>query len=76
MNNKLWLRFGPLAAVILVNIAFMLEWINQSTWLILLAVSFAAHVFLSIKFFKYRREIFLANRQEAERQRARADAPE
>jgi hypothetical protein len=72
--NKLWLRFIPILLVLLINLFWLFGWIGQQAWFYGLVIAFGLHLFLSIRFFKYRREIFSANRLEAQRKREAADA--
>lgn len=72
--NKLWLRFVPILLVLLINLFWMFGWIGQQAWFYGLVIAFGLHLFFSIRFFRYRREIFTANRLEAERKRAEASS--
>ena len=72
--NRLWLRFLPIAGILLVNVAFWLDWINQGTWLVLLLILVAVYTLLSVVFFPMRKEIF-SNASRANEGSADPDPP-
>lgn len=61
--NPIYLRFVPSILVVISTLAWRFDWIGQTLWIVLLVVSFIAHVVFSVLFFRIRREVFLRQRE-------------
>ena len=73
--NRLWLRFLPIAMIVVINVLFWLGWVGQSAWFSVLVMAFGLHVILQFRFFRLRREIFMANKLERDRLEREQNAP-
>jgi hypothetical protein len=69
--NPIYLRFIPSIIVVASTIAWRFDWIGQTLWIVLLVISFIAHVAFSVLFFRIRREVFLRQREERLRNTSR-----
>ncbi len=69
--NPIYLRFIPSIIVVASTLAWRFDWIGQTLWIVLLVISFIAHVVFSVLFFRIRREVFLRQREERLRNTSR-----